>query len=85
VKDDNGLIIPGTEGDTWEDNPYDPEEETIYVRCLLCGTEVEKHEWGDCGHHYKMHAIGADERSSDMPECQVEGCDCTQMYWQDTP
>jgi hypothetical protein len=36
MRDDNGLTIPGTEGDTWEDP---------FVRCRLCGEEMTKSEF----------------------------------------
>jgi hypothetical protein len=36
MRDDNGLTIPGTEGDTWEDP---------IVRCILCGEEMPKSEY----------------------------------------
>jgi hypothetical protein len=43
MRDDDGLTIPGTEGDTWEDDERP-------IRCLLCMEIMPKDEWSmhDC-------------------------------------
>jgi hypothetical protein len=55
----------------------------LQVWSLTRGSSMSEWKWcGDCGHHYAEHKTTEGDR---FDVCRHEGCDCTQMYWQDTP